>query len=398
MIGQLYAWGINGDGQLGDGTTVNKLTPVQVHGPDDVGFLTDIIEVDSGRSLAIKSDGTVWAWGLGPLGDGTVYSSLTPVQVHGLDDVGFLTDIIAVSSHYGQRFAIKSDGTLWAWGENYDGELADGTLDDRLTPVQVHGEGDVGFFTDVTAIECGGNHSLALRSDGTVWAWGSNEYGQLGNGTHNFNALLTPIQVHGPDNVGFLTGIKAIACGYYVNFALKLDGTVWGWGASNYGTSGVGDGTTVDRFTPTQVHGSDDIGFLADITTISIDYRHCLALKSDGTVWTWGVNPYGELGIGTLSNRSVPTQVHGLGDIGFLTDITTISSGDHHCLAAKLDGTVWAWGAGPLGDGTVDDHSTPVQILNLPGASRLSAGNTSMAIEYIVALRKSTVQFIRIGK
>ena len=222
------------------------------------------------------------------------------------------------------------------------------------------------------AIAAGSYHTVALKSDGTVWTFGDNYYGQLGDGNSGGDYSSydpgidsnTPVQVVGPGGSGFLTDIIAIAAGWYHTVALKSDGTVWAWGSNGNGR--LGDNTTIERHMPVQVHGEGDIGFLTDIIAISAGWKHTVALKSDGTVWAWGYNGYGQLGDGTTTDRHTPVQVHGEGDIGFLTDIITISAGGWHTVALKSDGTVWAWGYnlyGQLGDGTTTERHTPVQAL-----------------------------------
>ncbi|MBI5299281.1 MAG: RCC1 repeat-containing protein, partial [Deltaproteobacteria bacterium] len=217
-------------------------------------------------------------------GNGTTTNSSTPVQVSGLSGI---TAIAGGSSH---SLALKSNGTVWAWGYNGSGQLGDGTTTERDTPVQVSG------LSGVTAIASGNGHGLALKSDGTVWTWGYNTYGQLGDGTTT--ERHTPVQV-----LGSLSGVTAIAGGFSNNhsLALKSDGTVWAWGANDFGQ--LGDGTTTERHTPVQV--SD----LSGVTAIAGGSVHSLALKSDGTVWAWGYNSNGQLGDGSTTERDTPVQV-----------------------------------------------------------------------------------------
>lgn len=329
--GTVWAWGDNGYGQLGDGTSDEHRVPTHISG------LSDVTDIAAGEyhSLAVKNDGTVWAWGdnsSGQLGDGTYDERRTPVQVDGLSGI---TNIAAGGEH---SLAVKRDGTVWAWGYNGSGRLGDGTHVYRPTPVQVSG------ITDVTGIAAGGHHSLAVKNDGTVWAWGENGNGQLGDGTRDSHRV--PLQVTG------VSGVISIAAGSQHSLAAKDDGTVWAWGANWNGQ--LGDGTRDERRTPIQVDG------LTGITGVVAGEDHSLVVKDDGTVWAWGRNMFGALGDDTNDERRTPVQVNGL------TDVSLTVAGGHHSLAVKGDGTVWVWGDGRngrLGNG-LDDGSefSPVRV------------------------------------
>ncbi|MCL2679509.1 MAG: RCC1 repeat-containing protein, partial [Dehalococcoidia bacterium] len=331
-----------------------------------------MIAAGARHSLALKNDGTVWAWGqnnYGQLGNGTTSGSSsttatgdsnttdrTPVQVSGLNDV------IAISAGELHSLALKSDGTVWAWGYNGSGQLGDGTTTNRSTPVQVSG------LTNVIAITGGCEyHSLALKSDGTVWAWGNNSSGQLGNDTTTNSS--TPVQAIG------LSGVSAIGAGYEHSVALKSDGTVWAWGDNYYGQ--LGDGTTTNRSVPVQVMASSSAAFGA-VASISVGFQFCIAQQSNGSVWTWGRND-GQLGDGTTTNRNRPGQVSSL------SNVSAIAAGHYHAFAIKNDGTLLAWGGngyGKLGDGTTTNRSTPVQVNGLSGASIVVGGNNySLALK-----------------
>ena len=334
--GTVWACGDNAGGDLCDrlkhGDSVS--IPLRIPG------VTEVAAIAAGyrHNLVLKADGTVWGWGdgsYGELGDGKATDSIEPVRASGLTGV---TAIAAFGERGGSHsLALKRDGTVWAWGQNYFGELGDGTTTDRHTPVQVSD------LTGVTAIACGYRFSLALKSDGSVWAWGwydcCREWYEGTRANHP-----TPVQVSG------LTGIAAISAVCRNGLALKKDGSVWAWGDNRHGQLGVG--TTADRETPVQVSG------LTGVTAIAMGSGHCLALKGDGTVWAWGANDDGQLGDGTKTERLTPVQVSGL------SKMTAITGANSYSLALKADGTVWAWGWnawGELGDGTVSDRLTPVQ-------------------------------------
>jgi alpha-tubulin suppressor-like RCC1 family protein len=283
----VWAWGDNEVGQLGDGTTTDRSTPVQVQGMADVVAIAG----KQDHTIALRRDGTVWAWGhnySGQLGDGTTTDRSTPVQVQGM------ADVVAIAGGRGHTTALRHDGTVWAWGWNWQGQLGDGTTTDRWTPVQVQG------MADVVAIAGGSLNAMALRRDGTVWVWGSNDSGQIGDGTTTGRS--TPVQVQG------MAEVVGIAEGVDHTIALRRDGTVWAWGDNIEGQ--LGDGTTTDRSTPVQVQG------MADVVAIDGGWYHTLALRRDGTVWAWGCNRWGQLGDGTTTDRSTPVQVQGLPDMG----------------------------------------------------------------------------------
>jgi len=358
--GSAWAWGENLNGQLGDGSTGERHLPVKVQ------VLTSVAAVAAGgwHSFARKTDGTVWAWGYdadGELGDGATADRRTPAQINAL------TGVTALAGSQWLSLALKNDvsndGTVWAWGANWVGEVGDGTSgNQRRAPVQVSN------LTQVVGIAAGehysGSHALAVKADGTVWAWGSNDAGQLGNNQTADSSL--PVQVlHPADPTGHLTGVVAVAAGYGFSLALKGDGTVWGWG-TNY-LSELGDASTAERHTPVQVHK------LAGVSAIAARGSHALALiQSDGTVWAWGDNGSGQLGDGTSGTvRTEPVQVHNL------AGVIAIAAGAEHSLALKGDGTVSAWGDsyyGQIGDGATSNRLEPVQVHNLAGVFAIAAG------------------------
>ncbi len=339
--GTVWTWGANGSGQLGDGTTTSHPTPVQV------SEFSNVIAIAAGAShtAALKNDGTVWAWGANnfcQLGNGTTSNSSTPVKVSGLSDV---TAIATGNSH---TLALKSDGTVWAWGYNNLGQLGNGTTSNSSTPVQVSG------LFNVTAIASrGGSHTVVLKNDGTVWAWGSNFAGQLGNGT-TVNSS-TPIQVSG------LSNVIAVTAGSSHTAALKNDGTVWAWGYNSYGQ--LGDGTITSRSTPVKVSE------VSNVTAIAAGSSHTAALKSDGTVWAWGKNSDGQLGDGTKVNCSTPVQASGV------SNVIAIAVGYSHTTALKNDNAVWVWGSnteGQVGDGSTANTSIALQVKGSGGVGYLS--------------------------
>ncbi|KPA09952.1 F-box associated region domain protein [Candidatus Magnetomorum sp. HK-1] len=329
--GTVWAWGYNTQGQIGDGTTTERHSPVQTND------LTDAVDISGGRfySLALKSDGNVWGWGENgyyQLGDTTTTTRITPVQST------IINNVVAIDSGQHHNIVLKNDGTVWSWGYNDSGQLGDGTTTNRTTAIQVAG------LNNVSEIATGYSFAIALKSDGTVWGWGANSSGQLGDGTTTNR--LSPVQVSG------LSGIIAIECSTDNSLALKNDGTVWGWGSNTYGQ--LGDNSTTDRSTPVQVSG------LNGVTAIAA-YSHSVALKNDGTVWAWGSNGSGQLGNGTTTDSLIPVQMPGV------ANVEIIGVGPGVTMMMKSDGTVWSCGNnqyGAVGDGTTTNRSTPVQILS----------------------------------
>jgi alpha-tubulin suppressor-like RCC1 family protein/photosystem II stability/assembly factor-like uncharacterized protein len=368
--GSVWAWGNNLYYQLGNGLPGDKTTPVRVKGYGGSGTLMEVSEIAGGlyHSVALKKDGTVLAWGLnnfGQLGDSTQTQREAPVYV--LDEYasGSLQNIKSVAAGQNHTLALMSGGTVWAWGDNQYGQVGDGVSGGaRLYPVQVKDSDNSGFLTDITTIACGKWHSMALREDGTVWTWGDNNYGQLGSGVSGPSTYrLVPIQVVGPDGTGYLTEIVAIAGGKNHSLALGSDGTVWAWGDNQFGQ--IGDNTYTLRTRPTRVRGSGGENILTGIVAIAAGHEHSLALRHDGTVWGWGSNMAGQLGDTTTTNKNIPVQVTG-GDTGesFLTGITDISAGSLYSISLRNDGTIWCWGinnSGQLGDSTVTQKNWPVQ-------------------------------------
>lgn len=305
------------------------------------------------HNIAVRTDGTIWAWGtnqFGQLGNGTNVSSDVPVQVNGL------TGATAVAAGLGHTLALKNDGTVWAWGLNANGQLGNNSTTASNVPVQVNG------LTGVVAIAAGFKHSLAVKADGTIWAWGGNGSGQLG--TSSTIDSHVPIQVSGISN-----GIS-VAAAYDHSLAIKSDGTTWSWGNNVYGQ--LGDASNTSSSTPVQVAGMNDSW------VSSVGGQFSLDLKSDGTIWAWGLGSIGQLGNNATTGSNVPVAVTDL------NEVVAIAAGGSHSLAIRGDGSLWSWGhndLGQLGNYTGNNSLVPGQVYGVDDPVAIAGGQShSLAI------------------
>jgi hypothetical protein len=252
-----------------------------------------------------------------------------------LVQIGAAADWQAVAAGQHHTVALKQDGTLWAWGQNSYGQLGDGTTAQRNSPVQI------GIAADWQAVATGYSHNVAIKQDGTLWGWGYNGNGQLGDGT--------TVSKSSPVQIGIAADWQAVSAGAYYTVVLKQDSTLWAWGMNNYGQ--LGDGTTTQRNSPVQ------IGTATWQAVAAGDY-HAVAVKQDGSLWAWGQNLSGQLGDGTMASKRSPVQIG-------IAPWQAVAAGYVQTVAVQQDGTLWAWGLnnyGQVGDGTTTQRSSPVQI------------------------------------
>jgi alpha-tubulin suppressor-like RCC1 family protein len=314
--GQVFAWGYNENGQLGDGTTANRYVPVSVVSGSKIRM------VSAGRhhSLAVTEDGDVLAWGCnehGRLGDGTMANRYLPISV--TSGIGSKVKTVSAGGHH--SLTVTENGEVFSWGYNAYGQRGDGTTTDKPDPLQIR---DFSFLKlKIVAVAAGGNHSMALTDKGQVWVWGYNGCGQLGDGTTT--------NYHRPVVVRGLEGVIAIAAGDNHCLALLDDGRVFGWGDNRKSQiTEPGYGSTVK--TPMAIAVLDAKSICAIFSGSSSD--HNFALSSTGTVWSWGNNSHGQasdrdIAAGTLVNA--PNQVEGLEGIGFA------AAGDYHSLVTSMN-------------------------------------------------------------
>jgi alpha-tubulin suppressor-like RCC1 family protein len=341
---QLFVWGNNGSGQIGDNTrnlgATSRSTPKQ-----EFTSSTNWKQVVRGGpySAAIKTDGTLWCWGNnlnGQVADNTNVNRSTPRQ-----EITSNTNWKQIAGGQSHTAAIKTDGTLWCWGQNIAGEIGDNTAGStigRSTPRQ-----EITSSTNWKQVACGTNYTAAIKTDGTLWCWGINSSGQIGDNT--IIARSTPRQ-----ELTSSTNWKQVSCGYTHAAAIKTNGTLWCWGSNGNGQ--IGDNTfgATGRSTPRQ-----EITSSTNWKQVSAGANNTTAIKTNGTLWCWGQNDLGQIGDNTVGNsRSTPVQ-----EWTSSTNWKQVSASDHTA-AIKTDGTLWCWGnnsSGQLGDFTLFNRSTPRQ-------------------------------------
>lgn len=351
----LWGWGKGENATLGNNTTDNVSSPVQIG--DGTTWATLSVQ---NFVVAVDADGKLWAWGFGGngrLGNGATVEQSSPIQI------GTLTDwAMASGGSGGHSLAVKTDGTLWAWGNRGQGRVGDGTNPsiDVSSPIQI------GTLTNWASVVASSDHSLAVKTDGTLWAWGDRGSGRVGDGTDPTKDVSSPIQI------GSDTDWSSVSAYGNSSFAVKTDGTLWSWGDNGQGELGTGTAPTTDVSSPVQIGG------LTTWASVSAGDTHVVALKTDDTMWVWGNGAEGRTGQSDTVDVSSPIQ------IGTLTTWASISAGFNHSTAIKSDNTLWTWGnnaVGPLGDGTKNNRSSPIQIGDAVWATSYAGREITFAIK-----------------
>jgi len=334
---QLWTWGRTNNGQLGNAQTTSRSTPVTTFAG---GSSWKQVSCGYAHVAAIKTDGTLWTWGggtSGRLGDAQLGSRSTPVTTFAGG-----TNWKQVASGNAHTVAIKTDGTLWTWGFGANGQLGTNDTIQRSTPVTTFAGG-----SSWKQVSSGGNHTAAIKTDGTLWTWGLGTSGQLGN-AQTTNVSTPVITVAGGNNW------KQVSSGNAHTVAIKTDGTLWTWGGGSSGQ--LGNAQTTSRSTPVTTFAGG-----SSWKQVSSGNAHTVAIKTDGTLWTWGGGSSGQLGNAQTTSRSTPVTTFAGG-----SSWKQVSSGGNHTAAIKTDGTLWTWGSGGFGRLGINDitpnRSTPVTI------------------------------------
>lgn len=424
--GTVWAWGFNGSGQLGDGTTEARRAPIQV------GGVRGVVKIAAGNahSVVLTGAGDVWAWGCnagGQLGDGTTTDRSSPVRVA---EVTGATDVAAGRFH---TLALASDGTVWAWGADQFGQLGDGAPVPFWWQMAAGPPRQVRALTGITKIAAGARHSLALKNDGTLWAWGSNTAGELGDGQirgDDWPASSIPVEVSGlaevagiaggdgrslavtrggdvcawgtkagmgyrpaPVKVEGISGVASVTGGVsaerifsvdsncysevYRHMAVRDDGSVWEWAVDSLLSPDICAVGSIPA-------GPAAIAGLTGVRMTVASPRQNLALKRDGMVWEWGLRGPDPLWQGWPASRPTPSLVSGLADIVAVAAATT-EGASYHSLALNREGIVWAWGDnfwGQLGDGTTTRRTAPVQVAGIDQIVAIATRGGDMFLGY----------------
>jgi len=391
--GNLWAWGANYYGQLGNNSTTNSTVPINLS--TLAGNPAQNVQFESiaanGHSLAIDTANNLWAWGYnnyGQLGNNSTTNSTVPINLSTLagspiQNVKFQT----LAAGYGHSLAIDDSNNLWAWGANHSGQLGNNSTTDSPVPINLSTLAGSPLqnlqFNFVAAY----NHSLAIDASGSLWSWGSNFFGQLGDGNNTTSQSSAPTNLSALANTSSVYGVnfRTVSAGYEYSLAIDTAGNLWSWGANDYGQ--LGNNSTANSYAPINLSalaGSpvQNLRF----QSVSADNHHSLAIDVNGNLWVWGANYYGQLGNNSYNDSSVPINLSALaGSPVQNLRFQAIAAGYDHSLAIDTNGNLWSWGSnsyGQLGDNSYNDSLVPINLSTLGGSSVQNIQFNSIAAYY----------------
>jgi alpha-tubulin suppressor-like RCC1 family protein len=338
--GTLWGWG-NNQGQLGDGTGVDHWLPTQITTASD----WESIACGGLNTFVIKTDGTLWVTGgnnTGQLGLGIG----SPNIINTLTQQGTANNWKQIGCSTYNAYGIKINGTLWGWGQNDGAQMGNNTCcSDQTAPIQIGTSTD---WKQVATSNC--RYTFAIKTNGTLWGWGTNNSCYPFGGS-DISSWAVPTQYNADTNW------DKVVCGYYHSLAIKTDGTLWGFGTGDYGESG---------YNPTLPHGIGPFQIPGTWMNVAAGFRFSMGIKSDGTLWSWGINDVGQLGDGTNTNHYAPYQ------ISTATNWVSVSCGYQFTIALRSDGSLWSWGSnfyGELGNGTATTTQATPTAIAVPGCA-----------------------------
>jgi uncharacterized repeat protein (TIGR02543 family) len=363
--GRLFTWGDNWGGELGDGTHTARSLPTDITGNFRLHSGEAIVQVALGCffSVAMTSEGRLFTWGVndhGQLGYGTKVFQSLPVEITGNIGLNAGETIVQISSGLWHLLALTSEGRLLTWGRNYEGQLGDGTKVDKWLPTDITDKIPLHDEETIIQIALGGYHSSALTSEGRLFIWGSNEYGQLGDGLTIDKTL--PADITGRFDLNAGEKITQMSLGKSHSSALTSGGRLFTWGYNYNGQ--LGDGTTANKSLPTEITSNFDLITGDTLMEVCLSYAYSLAKTSEGRIFTWGHNLFGQLGDGTTVSKVFPTDITGNFSLNADETIIQISLGSQHASVLSSDGHLFMWGRnqfGELGEGTISTKLIPVK-------------------------------------
>jgi len=370
--GRIFTWGRNDNGQLGDSTTINKSIPREIgynifniiRNPLPASENITQVFLGYGYSSAITSSGRIFTWGsnwYGQLGDGTSTDILIPTEITHQFGLLLGETITQVSLGYGHSAAITSSGRIFTWGNNWDGQLGDGTTDNQSVPTEITHQFSLLSGETITQVSLGYTNSAAITSSGRIFIWGYNLYDQLGDGT--IIDKSTPTEITHQFSLFSGETITQVSIGSEYSSAITSSGRIFTWGRNDFGQ--LGDGTTIDKSTPTEI--TNRFGLLSSetITQVFFGSDFSSAITSEGRIFTWGYNGFGQLGYGTTTEKSTPIDITAQFSLNVGEAIIEVSLGGNHSSAITSSGRIFTWGEnyyGQLGDDTRITKYTPIEI------------------------------------